>query len=90
MLEVFLYPKCCFILNPDEISEDLLKEEIQRYNDEINEFTNNFIWHRDNLSFQPRTKQVLLFDNSFDANSDGECTIITTVHYLFFSWKKTK
>lgn len=76
IFECFLYPKCCLITNPDEISENLLLEEIKKFKEKIAEFTNDYIWHRDELVFQPRTKNSLLFEATFEGISNGKKTNI--------------
>lgn len=68
VLEVFLYPRFCYSLDSEQVTEEMLIEEINKYNQEIEVYTNDYVWHRDSLKFRPRTKQALLFDNLFESS----------------------
>lgn len=74
VIECFLYPKFCFTSNPEEITETLLTDEISKFSQVIDKYTNDYIWHRDSLVFRPRTKQALLLDKVFEGSSitDGK------------------
>ena len=69
VLEGIIYPRFCYSLNADQITEEMLNEEIQKYTKDIEPFIKDYLWHRDNLTFRPRTKQVLLFENFVDGSS---------------------
>lgn len=62
IIECFLYPKCCYTMCPDNITESMLNDEINKYMSTIVKYTNDHLWHRDSLTFHPRTKQALLLD----------------------------
>lgn len=66
VLECFLYPKFCYALNTDNITEAQLNEEIARYYQEIAPHTADYIWHRDALVFRPRTKQAMMLERILD------------------------
>ncbi|XP_008543251.1 protein ecdysoneless [Microplitis demolitor] len=61
-LECFLYPKFCYSMETDSVSETILNEEINKYNEFINKFTNDYLWHHDSLVFHPRTKQAIVLN----------------------------
>ncbi|KZC11544.1 Protein SGT1 like protein ecdysoneless [Dufourea novaeangliae] len=59
-LECFLYPKVCYTQPSETITEEILLQEISKFNEEIASFVEGYIWHSDRLILRPRTKQVLL------------------------------
>lgn len=69
VLEVILYPQFCYTLGADEVTEEMLLEEIKKYNKEIKPFVKNYFWHRDNLTFKANTKQALQIRNMIDRTS---------------------
>lgn len=79
VLECFLYPKFCFTTNPEQVTETLLADEISKYNQVIDKYTNDYIWHRDSLVFRPRTKQALLLEKVLEGSA------ITDGSYIFYS-----
>ncbi|XP_034947616.1 protein ecdysoneless [Chelonus insularis] len=83
VLEVFLYPKCCYTMNPDSITETLLNEEINNFNEIIQKYTKDYIWHRDSLVLYPKTKQALLIDQMIQGSSATQESSI--VPYIYAS-----
>lgn len=69
VLECYLYPRFCYSLSADQVTEDMLKSEIENFKKDVEPFVKNYQWHRDNLSFQFRTKQALQFDNVIEGSS---------------------
>ncbi|XP_011496388.1 PREDICTED: protein SGT1 homolog ecdysoneless [Ceratosolen solmsi marchali] len=61
-LECFLYPRFCYCLNTDQITEEMLNSEIQMFKQDIELYVKDYLWHRDPLVFDVRTKQTLQFD----------------------------
>ena len=78
VLECFLYPKFCFSSNPEQVTEELLVEEIAKFSQVIDKYTNNYIWHRESLVLRPRTKQALLLDRVLEGSTvtDGESNVV--------------
>lgn len=70
VLECFLYPKICYMRNAETITEEMLLQEIEKYNEEIASHINEYIWHSDSLTFRPKTKQALLLERVVE-NSSG-------------------
>lgn len=67
VLECYLFPKFCYNSNfSDSVTEDLLLQEIVKYNKEIQAYTKDYIWHRDFLAFRPKTKQAILLEQFHD------------------------
>jgi hypothetical protein len=62
VLECFLYPRFCYSLNTDQITEDMLREEINKFKQDVEPYVKDYLWHRDALTFNIRTKQALQFD----------------------------
>lgn len=69
VIECFLYPKCCYTLDAEDVTKALLNEEINKFNEAIESFTKDYIWHRDSLEFYPRTKQALLIDGFIEGST---------------------
>ena len=84
VLECFLYPRFCYSLNPDQVTEDMLREEINKFNEDVEAYIKNYLWHRDTLTFQAKTKQFLQLESL--AESSG----VTGLFNLFFKLKKKK
>ncbi|XP_076668694.1 ecdysoneless cell cycle regulator [Andrena cerasifolii] len=62
VLECFLYPKICYTNPSENVTEDMLLQEIAKFNEEIAPYIKDYIWHSDPLIFRPRTKQALLLE----------------------------
>lgn len=62
VLECFLYPKICYTNPPENITEEILLQEIAKLNEQIAQYVEDYIWHSDTLVFRPRTKQALLLE----------------------------
>ena len=71
VLEGILYPQFCYHgdLGAEQITEEMLRKEIEKYTKETDPFVKNYLWHRDNLSFRPRTKQALQCESVIDGSS---------------------
>lgn len=72
IMECFLYPKFCYVSNPDAVTEVRLSEEIAKYNEEIAAFVADHIWHSDSLNFRPRTKQAMLLNRTLEGSAVEE------------------
>ncbi|XP_014469700.1 PREDICTED: protein ecdysoneless [Dinoponera quadriceps] len=72
ILECFLYPKFCYMTDPDAVTEATLSEEIAKYNAEIAQFIVDHIWHCDSLNFRPRTKQAMLLNRILEGSAVEE------------------
>lgn len=72
IMECFLYPKFCYASDPDAVTEARLSEEIAKYDEEIASFVTDHIWHRDSLSFRPRTKQAMLLNRTLEGSAVEE------------------
>lgn len=62
VLECFLYPKICYTNPSENVTEEMLLQEIAKFNEEIAPYVKDYIWHSDPLIFRPRTKQALLLE----------------------------
>ncbi|CAL7950929.1 unnamed protein product [Xylocopa violacea] len=62
MLECFIYPKICYSKPSEIITEEILLEEIAKFDEAIAPYIEDYIWHSDSLIFHPRTKQALLLE----------------------------
>ncbi|XP_063993012.1 protein ecdysoneless [Diachasmimorpha longicaudata] len=62
ILECYLYPKSCYT-TPEIIDEALLNEEIIKFNQIIEPYTKNYMWHYDSLVFHPRTKTSQILES---------------------------
>lgn len=62
VLECFLYPKICYTKTSVTITEEILLQEITKFNEVIAPYIEGYIWHNDNLIFHPRTKEALLLE----------------------------
>lgn len=69
VLECFLYPKVCYTQPPETITEEILLQEIEKFNEVIAPYVKNYIWHSDELTFHPRTKQALLLEKLIESSS---------------------
>ncbi|CAK9830564.1 Protein ecdysoneless [Anthophora retusa] len=72
VLECFLYPKICYTTPVETITEEMLLQEIAKFNEKIAVYVNNYIWHHDSLIFQPRTKQALLLEQLIENSTTVE------------------
>ena len=103
VLECFLYPQFCFTTNPEQVTEELLHQEIEKYNEKIEIYTRKYIWHRDSIQFYPRTKRSLLLEAILKGSGDAgnmnnflmnmsfyQKTFINIFSYIIFSEKKCK
>ena len=70
-LDCFLYPKFCFTTKSEQVTEELLVDEIQKYNHQIAVYTKDYMWHKDSLQFCPRTKRTLLLEGIFEGSGTG-------------------
>ncbi|XP_058793583.1 protein ecdysoneless [Phymastichus coffea] len=83
VLECFLYPRFCYTLNPDEVSDDMLSQEIQTFQKDIEPFVKDYLWHRDGLKFQARTKQALQLDSVVEGSSRAsDFDLLPHIHVL--------
>lgn len=75
VIECFLYPKFCYVGDPEAVTEETLSEEIAKYNAEIDPLIADHIWHCDSLDFRPRTKQAMLLNRIFEGSAveEGKC-----------------
>ncbi|XP_076755174.1 ecdysoneless cell cycle regulator [Xylocopa sonorina] len=62
VLECFIYPRICYSKPSEVITEEILSEEIAKFNEAIAPYVGDYIWHSDSLTFHPRTKQALLLE----------------------------
>nr|XP_003702523.1 PREDICTED: protein SGT1 homolog ecdysoneless [Megachile rotundata] len=62
ILECFLYPKICYTKPPETVTEEMLLQEIEKFNEAIAPYVKDYIWHSSELIFRPRTKQALLLE----------------------------
>ncbi|XP_076651479.1 ecdysoneless cell cycle regulator isoform X1 [Halictus rubicundus] len=80
-LECFLYPEICYTQPPETITEEILLQEIAKYNEEIAPFLEGYIWHSASLTLRPRTKQALLLEKLVENSSTvEECDILPHVY----------
>ncbi|OXU22327.1 hypothetical protein TSAR_007647 [Trichomalopsis sarcophagae] len=83
VLECFLYPRFCYSLNPEQVTDEMLVEEIDKYNREVEPFVKDYLWHRDGLTFRPRTKQALQFDSLIEGSSRAtDFDLLPHIHIL--------
>lgn len=81
VLECFLYPKICYTKPLITITEEILIQEIIKFNEEIASYIENYIWHNDNLIFRPRTKQALLLEKLVENSTIiEECNILPHIY----------
>lgn len=69
VLECYLYPRFSYTLNPEQVTDEMLAEEVEKYNCEVEAFVKDYLWHRDSLVFRPRTKQALQFESLIEGSS---------------------
>lgn len=81
LVECFLYPKICYTKPSETITEEILLQEITKFNEEIAPYIDDYIWHSDTLIFRPRTKQALLLEKLTE-NTMGveECDILPHIY----------
>ncbi|XP_046733783.1 protein ecdysoneless [Diprion similis] len=70
-VECFLFPHLCY-KSTEEISQDELVSEINKYNNHISMYTREYIWHRDSLGFQARTKNIIQLNKELDGGARVE------------------
>ncbi|XP_012278472.1 protein ecdysoneless [Orussus abietinus] len=81
VLECFFFPRVCYTSNPENVSEGELLQEISKLNQEINQFTEGYIWQRDSLIFRPKTRQMLLLDKVLSGSSvTEECQLLPHIY----------
>ncbi|OAD55875.1 Protein SGT1 like protein [Eufriesea mexicana] len=81
VLECFLYPKICYTKPSVTITEEILVQEITKYNKEIAPYIEDYIWHNDNLTFNPRTKEALLLEKLIENSTVvEECNILPHIY----------
>ncbi|XP_076636947.1 ecdysoneless cell cycle regulator isoform X1 [Colletes latitarsis] len=81
LLECFLYPKICYTRPLETITEEVLSQEIEKFNKEIALYVEDYIWHSDTLTFHPRTKQALLLEKLVDSSTNiEECNVLPHVY----------
>ncbi|XP_029053977.1 protein ecdysoneless [Osmia bicornis bicornis] len=81
VLECFLYTKVCYTQPPETITEEILLQEIEKFNEVIAPYVKNYIWHSDELTFHPRTKQALLLEKLIESSSvSEECNILPHIY----------
>lgn len=80
VLECFLYPNFCYAQNSEQITEELLLEEIDKYNQKITIYTKDYMWHRDSLKFHPRTKRSILLQAIVEGSGHDEGEIVPHIH----------
>lgn len=83
ILECFLYPKFCYMTDPEAVTEATLSEEIVKYNAEIAPFIADHIWHCDSLNFRPRTKQAMLLNRILEGSAVEEGRYYICVLVIF-------
>ena len=81
VLECFLYPKICYTKPSIAITEEILLQEITKFNEVIAPYIEGYIWHNDNLIFHPRTKEALLLEKLIEnSTTTGECNILPHIY----------
>lgn len=81
VLECFLYPKICYTKPSITITEEILLQEITKFNEVIAPYIEGYIWHNDNLIFHPRTKEALLLEKLIENSTTvGECNILPHIY----------
>lgn len=83
-VECFLFPTFCYE-STEETTRDLLTSEINKFNNEIEKYTKDYMWHRDSLAFQPRSKNEMLLDKELRGVTESEGKVRTPLFssYLF-------
>lgn len=71
VLECYLYPRFCYSspAGGEQVTEAMLREECRKYEAEVRSYCDGYLWHRDSLSFRPRTRQALQFDSVIEGSS---------------------
>ncbi|XP_054009481.1 protein ecdysoneless [Hylaeus anthracinus] len=72
LLECYLYPKICYTKSSETITEEILLQEITKFNNEIAPYVQDYIWHSDTLIFHPRTKQALILEKLIENSTSIE------------------
>jgi len=85
VLECHLYPRFCYSLNPDEVTESMLHGEIEKYQKEVDTYVQGYLWHRDNLTFRPRIKQALQFESVVEGKSKSSGKLFMELSQLPWS-----
>ncbi|KAJ8684211.1 hypothetical protein QAD02_020003 [Eretmocerus hayati] len=83
VLEVFLYPRFCHSLSPDEVSEPMLMQEILKYQHDIAPYIRDYLWHRDELTFVAKTKQAMQLESVIEGSCrSSDLEILPHIHIL--------
>ncbi|XP_043474182.1 protein ecdysoneless [Leptopilina heterotoma] len=79
-VECFLYPKFCLTKNFEQVTEEKLIEEINKYYEATKHITKDYIWHKESLTFFPRTKRSLLLETLIEGSKYEDNELVPHIY----------